>query len=97
MYGKITKADIVAWAVAVIGDKRLAKKAVDKLISQLSYCLYLGYDVEIRGFGTFKTVYKKGMANRRNPKTGETIEGVKPDRLDIKFKASNTLLKEIEI
>ena len=94
MEGKVTKEDFVEYLRNALSSRNLAEIAVDTFVRKLEYCLFLGRTVELRGFGTFEPVVRKGKAGRRNPKTGEPVEK-KKDRVTVKFKVSKTLEKEM--
>lgn len=89
----VTRKELAAYLSSYMTPD-IAKLTVDKLIHQLSWCLAAGYRIELRGFGTFEPVTRKGAENRRNPKTGEAVEK-KADRKTVKFRLSKSLEKEM--
>jgi len=69
----LTKADIISIIAEGTGLTKVETAAVvDGFIASLSYALKKGETVELRGFGTFKTVTRKARRGR-NPQSGEEI------------------------
>lgn len=52
--------------------KEQGEAATQAAIDILQTAFELGEDVELRGFGTFKVITRKGR-NGRNPRTGEPV------------------------
>ena len=69
-----------------------AKKILEIIFNGLSEALYRGENVEIRGFGVFKTAIRKARTGR-NPKNSELVQI--PEKKVIKWKMSKTLLKHL--
>ncbi len=78
-------------------NPKLNKSEIISIIDTFSECvinaLINGKNVEIRHFGKFYLKIFKENFKARNPKTNELI--YKPERVRLKFKASNTLKKLI--
>ena len=74
----------------------LLNKDVEKILKiifiQISEALSRGENVEIRGFGTYKTIKRKARIGR-NPRTGVSLE--LKSRYTVRFRASKTLLKRL--
>lgn len=85
----MTKSDIV-WNIAVKNGllTRDVKVVVDQLLEEIKSCLHRGDHLEIRGFGTFKTIERQAR-KARNPRTGEEIHV--PARRAAVFKISSHL------
>ena len=66
---------------------------IDTFSESIIDALRSGKNVEIRHFGRFYLKILKENFNARNPKTNQLI--YKPERVRLKFKASNTLKKLI--
>jgi DNA-binding protein HU-beta len=70
----LTKADIVDHIASGTGLTRLETEAVvDGFIQTVIDALKEGKNIEIRGFGSFKTKKRKGRI-ARNPRTGEQVQ-----------------------
>ena len=73
---------------------RLVRKDVEKvfeiIFSQVLEALSRGDNVEIRGFGTFKTIKRKARVGR-NPKNSELVQI--PEKKAIKWKMSKKLYR----
>ena len=65
-----------------------SSKALDALLSSVSYALQKGDDVRLVGFGTFSVAHR-APTTARNPRTGATIKI--PARKQAKFKAGKAL------
>lgn len=70
----MTKADIVDHIAAGTGLTKVETEAVvDGFIQTVIEALKEGKNIEIRGFGSFKTKKRKGRM-ARNPRTGEQVK-----------------------
>jgi integration host factor subunit beta len=71
---KITKADIID---AIYQKKGLNRKDIkitlDSFIDEIKDALIKQYIIELRGFGTFETRFRRGRKKARNPRTGEMV------------------------
>jgi nucleoid DNA-binding protein len=70
-----TKADLVDRVSRSVGasiTKRDCALVVDALVAELAGAVQGGETVELRGFGTFKTVLRSPRV-ARNPRTGQPI------------------------
>ena len=76
---KIRKADLVD---QIFQNTNLPKNEIsiilDSFFSEVKESLCNNCVIELRNFGTFEPVLRKGRANPRNPKTGETVPDVGP-------------------
>ena len=74
----------------------LIRKDVEKILqiifSEISEALYRGENIEIRGFGIFKTKLRKARIGR-NPKSSEMVQI--PEKKAIKFKMSKILFNRL--
>jgi integration host factor subunit beta len=71
---KITKADIIDAIYQKRGiNRKDIKVIVDSFIDEIKNALVEQYIIELRGFGTFETRFRKGRKKARNPKTGEAV------------------------
>ncbi|HEV8538526.1 MAG TPA: HU family DNA-binding protein [Bacteroidota bacterium] len=70
----MTKADIVDHIASGTGLTKVETEAVvDGFIQTVIGALKEGKNIEIRGFGSFKTKKRKGRI-ARNPRTGEQVQ-----------------------
>ena len=70
----MTKADIVDHIASGTGLTKVETEAVvDGFIQTVISALKEGKNIEIRGFGSFKTKKRKGRI-ARNPRTGEQVK-----------------------
>lgn len=70
----MTKADIVDHIAAGTGLTKVETEAVvDGFIQTVIEALREGKNIEIRGFGSFRTKKRKGRM-ARNPRTGEQVK-----------------------
>lgn len=70
----MTKADIVDHIASGTGLTKVETEAVvDGFIQTVIEALKEGRNIEIRGFGSFKTKKRKGRM-ARNPRTGEQVQ-----------------------
>ena len=70
----MTKADIVDHIASGTGLTKVETEAVvDGFIQTIIEALKEGKNIEIRGFGSFKTKKRKGRM-ARNPRTGEAVK-----------------------
>jgi len=74
----------------------LLRKDVEKIVEiiflEISETLCRGHNIEIRGFGVFKTALRKARMGR-NPKNSELVQI--PEKKAIKWKMSKTFFKEL--
>lgn len=54
-------------------DRAVIQRIVDSFLDELRDAMADGCTVELRGFGTFEPRLRKGRAEARNPRTGETV------------------------
>jgi nucleoid DNA-binding protein len=88
----MTKNDIVVALSKILGSKKDAAAAVNKVFEEMSNSLKNGSKVVVTGFGSFnmfETKIKKG----RNPKTGERLLIAPMKR--IRFKQSKDFFNKI--
>ena len=75
---------------------RLLRKDVEKIFaiifSQVLEALARGDNVEIRGFGTFKTIKRKARVGR-NPKNSELVQI--PEKNAVRWKMSKTFFNRL--
>ena len=75
---------------------QLLRKDVEKIFeiifSEILEALARGNNVEIRGFGTYKTVKRKARVGR-NPKNSELVQI--PEKNAIRWKMSKTFFKRL--
>jgi nucleoid DNA-binding protein len=72
--GKYIKADLIDAIHEASGIGRGDVKTVVELMMQnIKEAISGGGTVELRGFGTFKVLGRKGHAGARNPRTGEPV------------------------
>tara|TARA_Y100000590_G_C15560516_1_gene954570 strand:- start:508 stop:819 length:312 start_codon:yes stop_codon:yes gene_type:complete len=74
----------------------LLRKDVEKILEVILYeiadALYRRENIEIRGFGTFKSVLRKARTGR-NPKNSELVQI--PEKRAIKWKMSKDFFKQL--
>ena len=72
------------------------KIVIDTFLDEILQALSEGDRIEIRGFGTFETKYRRPKVGR-NPRTGEEIEIPEHSSPNFKFsqKAKNNLNKKV--
>ena len=68
------------------------KKILEIIFHELTEALCRGDNIEIRGFGTFKTTVKKARIGR-NPKNAEPVQI--PEKRAIKWKMSKTFFSRL--
>ena len=68
------------------------KKILEIIFHELTQALCRGENIEIRGFGIFKTTVKKARIGR-NPKNAELIQI--PEKRAIKWKMSKTFFNRL--
>ena len=73
-------------------NKSDLEEIVDIFCAGITIALKSGFNVELRGFGTFRTNIQKESI-RRNPKTGTKINV--PKKRTIKWKMSKDLFKKL--
>lgn len=54
-------------------EKYLVQEIVEKFLDEVKDSLSSGATIELRGFGTFESRFRKGRENAQNPKTGEKL------------------------
>ena len=72
--------------------RRDIKKILEIIFHELTEALCRGENIEIRGFGIFKTTVKKARIGR-NPKNSESVQI--PEKRAIKWKMSKTLFNRL--
>lgn len=65
----MNKGDLVNEVAKVVGTKKEAQTAVDRVLSSITSALRRGDAVTLVGFGTFKVQERKARTGR-NPQTG---------------------------
>ena len=65
----MNKGDLVNEVAKVVGTKKEAQAAVDRVLSSITNALSRGDAVTLVGFGTFKVQERKARTGR-NPQTG---------------------------
>lgn len=89
----ITKHDLIANVAKATGlTQSDTKIVVEDLLETISLILESGQSIEIRGFGTFYTKYRKPRP-ARNPKTGDVVPLLR--RVVPLFKYSSELKRKI--
>ena len=68
------------------------KKILEIIFSEISNALFRGENIEIRGFGIFKTTLRKARVGR-NPRNSELVQI--PEKRAIKWKMSKKLFNKI--
>jgi len=68
------------------------KKILEIIFHELTQALCRGENIEIRGFGIFKTTVKKARIGR-NPKNSESVQI--PEKRAIKWKMSKTFFNRL--
>ena len=68
------------------------KKILEIIFHELTQALCRGENIEIRGFGIFKTTIKKARIGR-NPKNSESVQI--PEKRAIKWKMSKTFFNRL--
>ena len=68
------------------------KKILEIIFFEISEALSRGENIEIRGFGIFKTTVKKARIGR-NPKNSESVQI--PEKRAIKWKMSKTFFNRL--
>ena len=68
------------------------KKVLEVIFIEISEALCRGENIEIRGFGIFKTTVKKARIGR-NPKNSESVQI--PEKRAIKWKMSKTFFNRL--
>ena len=68
------------------------KKILEIIFHELTEALCRGENIEIRGFGIFKTTVKKARIGR-NPKNSESVQI--PEKRAIKWKMSKTFFSRL--
>jgi nucleoid DNA-binding protein len=69
----MNKGDLIDEVAKVVGTKKEAQAAVDRVFSTITEALKKKDTVTLVGFGTFK-VSKRKARTGRNPQTGEAIK-----------------------
>ena len=77
-------------------NPRLIRKDIEKILEiiflEFSEALYRGENIEIRGFGIFKTTLRKARIGR-NPKNSELVQI--PEKKAIKWKMSKIFFNRL--
>ena len=68
------------------------KKILEIIFHELTQALCRGENIEIRGFGIFKTTVKKARIGR-NPKNSESVQI--PEKRAVKWKMSKTFFNRL--
>ena len=84
----MNKADLVRSLILVLGQRREAEKAADKVISAIREALRRGDKVVLSGIGSFHPRIRKAQ-RRHNPKTIEPVHV--PPKRTVKFIPSKEL------
>ncbi|OGR82016.1 MAG: hypothetical protein A2902_02315 [Elusimicrobia bacterium RIFCSPLOWO2_01_FULL_64_13] len=84
----MNKADLVRSLILVLGQRREAEKAADKVISAIREALRRGDKVVLSGIGSFHPRIRKAQ-RRHNPKTMEPVHV--PPKRTVKFIPSKEL------
>ena len=69
----MNKADLIDEVVKVVNTRKMARDAVEAVLSTITKALKENQSVTMVGFGTFKVSKRKARIGR-NPQTGETIK-----------------------
>jgi len=72
--------------------RRDMEKILEIIFSEITEALRKGENIEIRGFGIFKTTTRKARIGR-NPKNSESVQI--PEKKTIKWKMSKTFFKRL--
>ena len=72
--------------------RRDIEKILEIIFFEFTESLYRGDNIEIRGFGIFKTVIRKARIGR-NPKNSEPVQI--PEKKGIRWKMSKTLFNRL--
>ena len=72
--------------------RRDMKKILEIIFSEITEALRKGENIEIRGFGIFKTATRKARIGR-NPKNSESVQI--PEKKTIKWKMSKIFFKRL--
>ena len=72
--------------------RREMEKILEIIFSEITEALRKGENIEIRGFGIFKTTTRKARIGR-NPKNSESVQI--PEKKTIKWKMSKTFFKRL--
>ena len=72
--------------------RRDMEKIVAQIFSEITEALRKGENIEIRGFGIFKTTTRKARMGR-NPKNSESVQI--PEKKTIKWKMSKIFFKRL--
>ena len=92
---KINKAEVIE---QIYKNSNLSKKDIiavtDAFLSILKNSLLEKKSIELRGFGSFNIVYRKGRENARNPLTGEKVSV--PDHHTVKFRPGREIKEALK-
>ena len=69
----MNKADLIEQVTAIVGTQKMAKDAVNCVLSSITDALAKSDTVQISGFGSFKVSERKARTGR-NPQTGAPIQ-----------------------
>tara|TARA_Y100000590_G_C15467192_1_gene918718 strand:- start:314 stop:598 length:285 start_codon:yes stop_codon:yes gene_type:complete len=72
--------------------RRDIEKILDIIFAEILEALCRGENIEIRGFGTYKTTIRKARTGR-NPKNGNLVQI--PEKTAIKWKMSKTFFNRL--
>ncbi len=72
--------------------RRDIEKILDIIFAEILEALCRGENIEIRGFGTYKTTIRKARTGR-NPKNGNLVKI--PEKTAIKWKMSKTFFNRL--
>ena len=86
----MNKADLIQQLTLVLGQRREAEKAVDKLLGSVREALRTGEKVILTGLGSFHPKIRKAQ-KRHNPKTMQPVHV--PPKRTVKFIPSEELFK----
>lgn len=92
---KLTKSDVIDEIYEKINmSKKDISAVTEALFSVLKKNLVEKKAIELRGFGTFDVVQRKGRENARNPQTGETVRV--PDHHAVKFRPGKEIKEALK-
>ncbi|NOZ64777.1 MAG: integration host factor subunit beta [Caldiserica bacterium] len=74
-------------------SSNLVKAVIDRFVEEITYALEKGERVELRRFGVFKVVYRRGR-EMLHPRSGEKL--IIPERRYPFFKPSKTLKERVQ-
>ncbi len=86
----MNKADLIKQMTLVLGQRKEAERAVDKLLDAMRQAVQGGEKVVLSGFGSFYPKIRRAQ-KRHNPKTMEPVHV--PPKRTLKFIPSEELFK----